>query len=253
MRRNLLLIASVCLLGAAPARAAEPDAYAKAMLDKAVKAMGGADKLAKLPATTLKSKGALIFNDQRFEYADEWEFQSPDRFRWNLTIRLNDNKEVPLVFGLTEKTSWRQAGTGKAVDRSEDESRMLRVDCRAVLLAHYPPALQEKGTELMSLGELKINDRPAVGLKVSRKGWPDVDLFFDKETHLPVKLETRFKETKDGPDVAHSFTFGEYKEADGVKYFSRVKLHRDETLISDMEVTELKRLDKIDDGRFAKP
>ena len=68
-----------------------------------------------------------------------------------------------------------------------------------------------------------------------------------------VKLETRFKETKDGPDVAHILTFADYQEADGVKYFSRVKLYRDETLILDMEVTELKRLDKIDDGRFAKP
>jgi hypothetical protein len=237
---------------AAPARAVEPDAEARAVVEKAVKAMGGADKLAKLPATTLKSKGALVFNGQRFEYADEWEFQSPDRFRWNLTILTKDN-QLPLAFGLTDKTSWTQVGTGKARDRNEDESRMLRVDCRAVLLAHYPPALLEKGTELKSLGELKINDRAAVGLKVSRKGWPDADLFFDKETYLPVKMETRFKEGKDMPEVAHIVTFGEYKEADGVKHFTRLKIHRDDTLILDMEITEVKRLDKIDDSRFAKP
>ena len=38
-----------------------------------------------------------------------------------------------------------------------------------------------------------------------------------------------------------------------MKYFSRVKLYRDEAQLLDMEVTELKRLEKIDDGRFAKP
>ena len=252
MRRMLFVSSVFCLLSLAAPVHADPAADAKAILDDALKAMGGADKLAKLPATTLRSKGTLVVNDQKFEYADTWELQAPDRFRWDLTVQLNQ-REIPLTFVVTDKASWTQAGTGKARERSADESRMLRVDCRAILLAHSLPALQEKGTELAPLGELKINDRAAVGLKVSRKGWPDADLFFDKETHLPVKMETRFKETKDGPDVAHIFTFGEYKESDGVKYFSRVKLYRDETRILDMEVTELKRLDKIDDGRFAKP
>jgi hypothetical protein len=252
MRRMLILPSVFCLLSLAARAHADPAADAKAILNDALKAMGGADKLAKLPATTFKSKGTLVFNGQKFEYTDEWELQAPDRFRWNLTIHINQ-REVPLTFGVSDKASWIKTGGGTARERSADESHMLRIDCRAVLLAHYLPALQEKGTELTPLGELKINDRAAVGLKVTRKGWPDVDLFFDKETHLPVKLETRLKETKDGPDVAHILTFGEYKENDGVKYFSRLTIHRDETLILDMEVTELKRLDKIDDGRFAKP
>ena len=65
---------------------------------------------------------------------------------------------------------------------------------------------------------------------MTRKGFPDADLFFDKETNLPVKLETRFKETKDTLEVTHVLTFGEYKEIDGVKYFTRLKLHRKRAL-----------------------
>jgi hypothetical protein len=249
----MLFVSSVfCLLSLAAPVHADPAADAKVILDDALKAMGGADKLAKLPATTFKSKGTLFANSMKFDYSDNWELQAPDKFRWNLTLRVNE-RDVPVAFVLTGKDAFTLGGDGKARDLPDENSHMLKVDCRCALLAHWLPALREKGTGLTPLGELKINDRAAVGLKVSRKGSPDVDLFFDKETKLPVKMETRFKETKDGPDVAHIFTFAEYKEADGLKYFSRVKLYRDETQLLDMEVMELKRLDKIDDGRFAKP
>jgi hypothetical protein len=48
-------------------------------------------------------------------------------------------------------------------------------------------------------------------------------------------------------------TFHDYKEVEGVKYFTKLKLFRDETQLVDLEITALKRLDKIDDSRFKKP
>ena len=50
-----------------------------------------------------------------------------------------------------------------------------------------------KGQEftLALAGEEKIRDQPAVGVLVSSRGRRDVTLFFDKESRLLVKTETR--------------------------------------------------------------
>jgi hypothetical protein len=49
------------------------------------------------------------------------------------------------------------------------------------------------GEELVTvpLGEVKVNDRATLGLKVTRQGYKEFDLCFDKETHLPIKIETK--------------------------------------------------------------
>jgi hypothetical protein len=48
--------------------------------------------------------------------------------------------------------------------------------------------------KLAGRGEVKVQDRPAYGVIVSRADRRDVQLFFDKETHLLVKTEQRVKD-----------------------------------------------------------
>ena len=53
------------------------------------------------------------------------------------------------------------------------------------------PLLEDKTFELSPMGETKIEDRPARGVRVVMKGQPDVSLFFAKDSGLLVKVDRR--------------------------------------------------------------
>jgi hypothetical protein len=124
---------------------------------------------------------------------------------------------------------------------------------RCVRLAANPALLRQPGIKLAPLGELKIGDRETVGLKVTQKGFPDIDLFFDKKTGLPYKTEIRQKEGKQGMEMPHAFIFDNYKEFGGVKQFTRAKFLRDDKSLAEIECSDFKPQEKLDDSLFAKP
>src|SRR5262249_40246352 len=105
--------------------------------------------------------------------------------------------------------------------------KLLRDDWYALRAAEMLGPMQNKEATLAPLGELKIDERPAIGLKVTRKDRPDLDLYFDKESGLPLRCSLLVKDSEDGSEVAHEFRFGEYKDFDGLKHFTKVVLHRD--------------------------
>ncbi len=133
-----------------------------------------------------------------------------------------------------------------------NELTMLQQDTRLFISPTCYP-LTEKGYELSPLGELKVDDRPAIGIKIIQKGQPDLDLFFDKETHLPVKISFLCKENADSEPVLHAYFFSGYKDADGAKHFTKIKLFRKDEQILEMNLSNVKRCEKVDANLFEKP
>src|SRR5262249_39474359 len=65
--------------------------------------------------------------------------------------------------------------------------------------------LRDRAFTLAPVGEVNIDKRPAQGVKVSSKGHRDVNLYFDKETGLLVKTETRVKDDDDQEVTEETF------------------------------------------------
>ncbi len=105
------------------------------------------------------------------------------------------------------------------------------------------------------LGEVKIDNRPAVGLKIATKGRPDVDLFFDKETSLPLRAEVRVTEPMQANEVVYAFYFADYKDVDGIKQYSKMTFKRDDEEFhhGDGVQATFKFREKLDNTLFAKP
>jgi hypothetical protein len=74
--------------------------------------------------------------------------------------------------------------------------------------------LTDKGFTLTPLADIKVNDQPAAGLKVSYKGQPDIRLYFDKETGLPIKYAYQAKRSGDKKEVLHETILSDYREPD---------------------------------------
>ena len=75
-----------------------------------------------------------------------------------------------------------------SVAASDEELATQKSDHRAGAIMSVLP-LKAKAFTLTPLEPIKVDDRPALGIKVTRKDYPEVTLYFDKETHLPVRVE----------------------------------------------------------------
>jgi hypothetical protein len=109
----------------------------------------------------------------------------PDRFRFVMDLEANGNT-IPVVLVMNRERGWIQAN-GQTSDMPRDFHRSLVDCCYAFGLALMPPRLQDAEFQLSPAGEIKVHDRPAVGVRVSHKGGPNVNLYFDKASSLPVK------------------------------------------------------------------
>jgi hypothetical protein len=89
---------------------------------------------------------------------------------------------------------------------------------------------------------------------VSHQGHRDVSLYFDKETGLLVKsVQTVKAQELGGQEVKQEFFQKDYKEVGGVKVPTKHVFLRDGKKYVEAEGTEIKLLEKLDDGTFGKP
>lgn len=113
--------------------------------------------------------------------------------------------------------------------------------------------LKDKKFQLSSLGEAKVQDKPAIGIRVANKDHKDINLFFDKDTGLLVKFEHRTVDINTQQEVNEERIITEFQDKDGLKEAKKAIINRDGKKYIEVEVLEVKYQDDIDDTQFSKP
>jgi len=113
--------------------------------------------------------------------------------------------------------------------------------------------LKEKGAKLSIIGEFKVNDKPAVGVKVSKEGKKDIDLFFDKESGMMVKTRRVARDFQSGQESTEERTITAYQDVAGRKTPKKVSVTRDDKKLMEAEILEVRLHERLDDTEFAKP
>jgi hypothetical protein len=241
MRRARLAVIAVAVLAATcgPARAEDPKA--KAILDRAIDALGGEEKLAKIKAFSWKSK--VSFGQAQPETDAELIVKGLDHMR---------RAYGPNLLVLAGDKGWRKVRDAP-VELSDasiaNEKRSLYLQVIPIIL------LPIKGNDFRyeAVSEEKVDDKPALGLKVSAPDGKDFTLFFDKETGLPVK-EVAQLNVPGGRVATAETTFSDYKEFGGIKKATRIEVKSIGFGSGFSQViTEFEVLDKVDAGTFAEP
>ena len=246
--KRLLGLAVALAFSSAPALADE--AGAKAVVDKAVKALGGEEALNKAKAFAYKSKGTLTINGNASEFSSEATTDGLDRHRAEFSGSFNGN-EFKAVTVLAGDKGWRKFGDDPmelGADDVANEKRSLALIVAPVTLA----PLRDKAFKVETAGEEMIGGKPAAKLKVTGPDGKDFTISFDKETGLPVKQAARVTGFG-GQEFDQVSTFRDYKEMGGLKKATKVESTRDGEPFLAQEVTEFKPLDKVDPATFNEP
>ena len=241
------LCAWLLLAGSSPAQ----DQECRAVIAKAMKAVGGEDRLAKIKATHTKAKGVLSAMGMDLEFTLETFGQSPDKIRVVLDLNIN-NMNIQILQVFNGPKGWVNV-MGNTVDLDADTIKQVKEATHSEKVTNLV-ALKDKEYKLSTLGEVKVGDHQTVGIQVSRKGYHDVSLYFDKKSHLLVKSESRAYDQFSKQEVNQEKLYSEYKELiPGLKMASKVVINNDGKKLMDLIITEVQPVERHDDSMFTKP
>jgi hypothetical protein len=198
----MLFVGIAVVLGAPgmAARAQEP--RPEEIIDKAIRAHGGEEKLAGLSAFTFKER--MVYPD-----AATWDtqvvVQLPGRFRSEMTISSGGKSSTSLIV-IDGDQGWM-----KLTDHVTPYPKTFLESMQRYTIPYEGPrsilrlrARQKNpACQFTTTGEATVEGRPAVGLRMKLEGGPEATWFFDKETGLLLKTEqlTKRFEGEDGLQV----------------------------------------------------
>jgi hypothetical protein len=249
MRRVMFGFLAVALvLYFAPPAPAQSEV--KSILEKAVKAHGGADKINKVKCVQSKAKGRLELLGG-VDFTQELSAKQTGKFKEVAEIDAMGQKiKVITVFDGSKGWISANGNNMEATDKILEEFKEAAYSMKVARLANL---LDNKSVQLSSLGEIKVEDRPAVGVKIASKGHRDIDLYFDKESGLLVKVQSRKNDFQTMAEVDEERIIKEYQEVAGQKTARKVLINHDGKKFMELEVTDIKYPDDIDDSEFQKP
>jgi hypothetical protein len=243
-----LLVLGLLLSGVARVQADNPPEV-KSILDKAIKAMGGEEKLTKFKAATWKGKGKINLMGTEIEFTAEGAAQPLTQSRGRSEADFNGMKFERLQVVNGDK-GWISM-MGNVEEMPEDQLAAAKEDLFAGWVARLVP-LKDAAFKLVPLAEIKVGDRPAVGIKVSHKDHKDISLYFDKEKGLLLKVQRRAKDMT-GQEVNQETFFTDYKEDNGLQHAHKHKTKQDGNDFLEIQFSEYKPVEKLDESTFAKP
>jgi hypothetical protein len=249
------LLGAVCVAvlvsGLSSSARADADKDVNAVLDKAIKALGGEEKLSTVKAATWKGKGKITFGGNDNDFTSQTTVEGLDHFRSEFEGEFGGNK-VKGVTILNGDKGWRKFGDNKMDLDKDGVANEKRNVYLQVIPAIILPLKGGTGFKVAAAGEEKVDGKAAVGVKATGPDGKDFTIYFDKESGLPVKQVAKVVGFM-GEEFTQQTTFGDYKDFGGVKKATKIVNTRDGEKFLELEITEAKILDKVDPKTFAEP
>jgi outer membrane lipoprotein-sorting protein len=246
MRKLLGVVLATTLVFVVTSSSRADDSDAKSILEKAITALGGAEKLAKIEAFSMKAKGTVVFGGNESDATTEVTYKGLDHYRREI-----DTDQFHGVVVLDGDKGWRKFGDNASTIEGDGVANEKRNTYLAVIPITLV-SLKKEGFKFEAAGEEKVGDKPAVILKVTGPDGKDFTLSFDKESGLPVKQVAKVIGFQ-GQENTQETTYADYKDFGGIKKATKLSVKRDGEKFQDLEVTEFKVLDKVDPDVFTEP
>ena len=232
------------------------DAEARAIIDKAIEAHGGADRLSQFKAVSARWAGKYKVENVFYSdavYAVTYEI--PDKIRIDYEVENPKGGTFAFTRVVNGKAGW-QGGARGTRDLKEAEVARIVDEVYTHWLASAVP-LKDKGFEFSPAGGTTVDGKEAVGVRVSCKGRPDVNLFFDKKTGLAIKSERRARDPGTNEEYTAESIYRDHKAFQGVMWPTNRLDRRDGMDLEEnsgrFELSDYQARDKLEEKSLAKP
>lgn len=242
-----LIAAATCLFVASPALCDD----AKSLVDRAIQAHGGKEKLAAFATSWSKKKGKVTVDGTSYNTVMELWQVYPHQLKFVMTVDVGDEQitEVQVLNG--DKAWFKKNGVVAAAD--EGGVRIMRDNIYKEHVLRLYPLAEDRKYKLELADEISLNDRKAQGVKVSYEGYRDMTIYFDKATFLKVKEHSISLGHDRKTEVSIEAFFDEYKEVHGVQWPTKVRTLANGKPYLERTTSDLRVLKSIDSKEFEKP
>jgi hypothetical protein len=203
--------------------------------------------LSKFKAGTCKIKGKTLEDKGTFTVEAFLQGTEQVKVAGDLDVQ---GMQTKVAFVVNGDQGWAKF-TDTVEDAPQEVLTAIKDIIRAFRYVHALTPLKDKTVTLSPLGEVNIDGKVALGLKVGWKDQKNINVFLDKATGLPLKAEFTF--SKGGQEETLEFMLSDYKEFNGARHFSKVALKQNGKPILEAEMSEFKWLDQIEANVFDKP
>lgn len=229
-----------------PARAED----AGAIVDRAIKALGGEEALKKAGTATWKTKGVLTINGNENDFTTETTADGLERHKTSFEGNFNGN-DFRVDSVRDGDKGWRKFGD----QVMEMDADAIANEKRTTYLQIVPStlvALKGKDFKTEAADEESVGGKPAAVVQVTGPDGKDFTLWFDKESGLPVKLVADVVGFM-GEPYTQEVAFADYKDFGGIKRATKVEIKRDGEPLLKQQVTDFEVLEKVPAGTFSEP
>jgi hypothetical protein len=240
---KLALALAAALVAQGGARASEKEA--RAVVDRAVRAHGGASALSKAQFCVRTDAGTQAFPGKELPFTAEVVRHLPNRVRLSVDL----DKRLKMVIVLDGDKGWERA-VGPAVEMSKQRVSEMQEEAYVWWLSTLVP-LTKGGYTLSTLPDAKVEGEAVAGVKVVRKGRHDARLYFSKRTGLLLKISRRVPEA--GVLFDKDYLFSAYKDFGGARLPTREVVLHDGRRYTDVTVKDYRFVSRVPEGTFGRP
>ena len=244
--RIILPALAVCCLSAQtaqPTLGQEPDA--RQILQKAIDAAGGEQALAVFKTPTIWTERGTNFDGEAgtpyvARYVSKW----PDQYR----------QELEGLYALTAsgEEAWITTAAG-AVALEGPALKEFQTQVRVAWAERLFPLLDEKQYTLSSAGPIAVGGKPAVGIVAKHTDGRDITLYFDRESHRLVKIETQYVAEPGGKPQKLEAYYSEHKPFGGPVVPTAFEMFLGGRLVARGQSAEVKTDATLDPKLFQMP
>jgi hypothetical protein len=224
---------------------------ARALIERAIRAHGGAEALGRIHADRVKFKGVLVLQGHNTPFIAETTVQLPSKKKD--VIEMNHNGDKHTIVQIINGNNIYITLDGRYLKAEPAQLAEIRAGLELERAKRLLPLLEDKSYQLAVVEDVEVNDRPAAGVRITGRGRKEMRLYFDKEYGLLVRAENRLDAGKGKEEIRQHFFFGDYKEIGGFKRPTKLRAYRDSKQIMEAELLDAKPLDNVDETEFAKP
>jgi hypothetical protein len=230
---------------------ARPDdaRQAQAVVDRAIRAHGGLERLAKTQLMIRKATGVMSLFGQDVPFSDELILQLPQR--WRLTLEAGPaGQKAQFLLIVNDKQAWQSDGSAVA-EVAKERLGELREEAYLLWLTTLVPLKKESGFTLATSAGAKVHDQEASVIKVARQGHAEIKLYFDKQTGLLIKAEHQTRDA--GLEVTKEYVYSGHKEVEGVQLPTKSVELTNGKKLTELSTITYKFPAKVEESIFAKP
>src|SRR5581483_7252530 len=149
-----------------------------------------------------------------------------------------EGRREPVTLVVNGEQVWAKFGQ-RVEDGPPQAVRSFRDLLRAFRYVHALTPLRDPALTLAPLGEIDLEGKAAVGLRVMCKDRQDIHVFLDKATGLPVKAGLPVSKG-DGGEATLEILLRDYQEFEGRKHFTKVTVKEDDRVVCEVEFSDIR-------------